>query len=62
MENQLSHALDVLRNQEIPIVFITAHDEAIRLRMLERGAVECLFKPLSDTALLRALNTALVMN
>jgi FixJ family two-component response regulator len=49
-----------LRGQEIPIVFITAHkDEAVRPRMLERGAVECLFKPFSDTALLGALNAAL---
>jgi CheY-like chemotaxis protein len=49
-----------LRRQEIPIVFITAQrDEAVRARMLEQGAVECLFKPFSDTALLRALNLAL---
>lgn len=49
-----------LRRQEIPIVFITAHrDEAVRSRMLEHGAVECLFKPFSDTALLQALNVAL---
>jgi FixJ family two-component response regulator len=48
------------RRQEIPIVFITAHrDENIRPRLLEQGAVECLFKPFSDTALLEALNTAL---
>jgi FixJ family two-component response regulator len=51
------------RAQEIPIVFITAHgDEAIRPRLLERGAVECLFKPFSDTALLKALHTALRVN
>ena len=49
-----------LRRQRIPIVFITAHaDEDIRSRMLEHGAVECLFKPFSDTALLGALNAAL---
>jgi FixJ family two-component response regulator len=48
-----------LRRQEIPIVFITAHgDDAVRPRPLERGAVECLSKPFSDAALLRALNTA----
>jgi FixJ family two-component response regulator len=49
-----------LRRQEIPIVFITAvEDEAFRARVLEQGAaVECLFKPFSDTALLRALNAA----
>ncbi len=49
-----------LRRQEIPIVFITAQrDETLRARMLEQGAVECLFKPFSDTALLEALNAAL---
>ncbi len=50
----------LLRRQAIPIVFITAHgDAALRLRMLEQGAVECLFKPFSDTALLGAIQTAL---
>ena len=49
-----------LRQQEIPIVFITAHsDETDRPRLLEQGAVACLFKPFSDTALLDALNAAL---
>jgi len=48
-----------LREQEIPIVFITAQtDETLRTRSLERGAVECLFKPFSDTALFEALNSA----
>ena len=48
------------RRQEIPIVFITAHGgESVRPRLLEQGAVECLFKPFSDTALLKALNAAL---
>ena len=48
------------RQQAIPIVFITAHrDRNIRPRLLEEGAVECLFKPFSDTALLEALNAAL---
>jgi FixJ family two-component response regulator len=48
------------RRQEIPIVFITAHgDETIRPRVLEQGAVECLFKPFSETALREALNAAL---
>ena len=49
-----------LRRQEIPIVFITALvDETVRPRMLAQGAVECLFKPFSETALLEALNAAL---
>ncbi len=48
------------RRQEIPIVFITAHgDRTIRPRLLEQGAVECLFKPFSDTALFDALNAAI---
>ena len=52
-----------LRDQEIPIVFITAHhDETVRPRVLAQGAVECLFKPFSDTALLNALNAALRVN
>lgn len=47
----------------IPIVFITAHgDENIRKRLLGQGAVECLFKPFSETDLLTALRTALRMN
>ena len=48
------------RRQEIPIVFITAHEDGtIRPQLLARGAVECLFKPFSETALLDALNAAL---
>jgi FixJ family two-component response regulator len=49
-----------LRRREIPIVFITANrNDATRRRVLEHGAVECLFKPFSDIALLEALNAAL---
>jgi FixJ family two-component response regulator len=48
-----------VRGQEIPIIFITAQaDEAVRQRALGQGAVECLFKPFSDTALFEALNAA----
>ena len=48
------------RGQDIPIVYITAHkDDAVRPRLLEQGAVECLFKPFSETALLDAVNAAL---
>jgi FixJ family two-component response regulator len=44
---------------DLPVIFITAQqDESVRAQMLEQGAVECLFKPFSDTALLAALNTA----
>jgi FixJ family two-component response regulator len=49
-----------LRGQSIPIVFITAHSSgSVRSRLMKQGAVECLFKPFSDTALLDALNAAL---
>jgi FixJ family two-component response regulator len=49
-----------LRRQEIPIVFITAYgDEAVRQRILESGAVECLFKPFQESALIEALKAAL---
>jgi len=48
------------RRQKIPIVFITGTgDETVRPLVLERGAVECLFKPFSEAALLEALNAAL---
>ena len=48
------------RRQEIPIVFITANgDKTVRPRLLAQGAVECLFKPFSETALLDALNAAI---
>jgi FixJ family two-component response regulator len=56
---QLQRELAV-RRQEIPVVFITAHgDASVRPQVLAQGAVECLFKPFSDTALLQAVNTAL---
>lgn len=43
--------------RKIPIVFITAHgDEDICQRLRRSGAVECLLKPFTDTALLDALN------
>ena len=48
------------RHVEIPIVFITAQgDEMIRKRVLRQGAVECLFKPFGEAALLKALGAAL---
>jgi FixJ family two-component response regulator len=50
----------IRRRQEIPVVFITAGgDESVRPRLVAQGAVECLFKPFSETALLDALNAAL---
>lgn len=48
---------------DIPVVFITAQEDAtVRPRMLAQGAVDCLFKPFSEQALLTALKAALVSN
>ena len=48
------------RKIKIPIIFITARrDETAGLRLIEQGAIACLIKPFSDTALLEALNSAL---
>jgi FixJ family two-component response regulator len=48
------------RRMQTPIIFITAHqDEAVRREIVDQGAVECLLKPFTDTALLDALNEAL---
>ena len=50
------------RQPGIPIVFITANgDKTVRPRLLAQGAVECLFKPFSEAALLDALDAALGM-
>ena len=47
-------------NRNIPTVFITAHGDATaRLQALKDGAVEYLFKPFSEQALLNAINEAL---
>ncbi len=55
LQQELTH-----RRQKIPIVFITGHgDGTVCPRLLARGAVECLFKPFSEAALLDALNAAL---
>ena len=52
----------IRRRQQIPIVFITAHEaSAVRPRLLARGAVACLSKPFGETALVDALNVALEM-
>jgi FixJ family two-component response regulator len=48
------------RQRDIPTVFITGQtDRTIRSRMIEQGAVDCLFKPFSDAALHEALKAAL---
>ena len=49
-----------VREQSIPIVFITAQrDGSVRPRLIAQGAVDCLFKPFEPTDLLEALNAAL---
>ena len=54
LQRELKH-----RGREIPIIFITAStDQNVRPQLIEQGAIECLFKPFSDTALLKAINTA----
>ena len=48
------------RGKAIPIVFITAEgDKSLHPRLIAAGAVACLFKPFSDTALLDAVEAAL---
>jgi FixJ family two-component response regulator len=48
------------RRQETPIIFITAdRNEALRKRLLKRGAVACLFKPIGIADLLTSLKIAL---
>ena len=55
LKRELQH-----RGKALPVVFITANsDEALRPRLLELGAVDCLFKPFTDTALLAAVSSAL---
>ena len=54
LQNELA-----IRQQRIPIIFITAQrDEAIRPRLLKLGAVECLLKPFNEPDLLEAINLA----
>ena len=49
-----------LREQSIPIVFITGQGDAMtRPNLIAAGAVDCLFKPFEPTDLLAALHTAL---
>ena len=48
------------RRQAIPIVYITARrDVGLRPRLLDQGAVDCLFKPFGEAALLNAVRAAL---
>ena len=54
----------VASSYDIPIIFITAHgdDAEARSRALKGGAVAYLLKPLSEEAVLDAVNTALTPN
>jgi FixJ family two-component response regulator len=48
-----------IRHVVVAVIFITAHvDDALRCRLIEEGAVECLFKPFSEKALNSALQAA----
>ena len=48
------------RNHDIPIVFMTANaDGDLCPKVLRRGAVACLRKPFSETAMIEAVSAAL---
>jgi FixJ family two-component response regulator len=48
----------IRRRHEIRIIFITAFvDEAVRKRVIQRGAADCLFKPFTEATLMEALDT-----
>lgn len=50
------------RGSRVPIVFITAsHDMTVHSQLVAAGAVDVLFKPFSEAALVDALNRALKM-
>ncbi len=49
-----------VRKRTIPIIFVTAmRDDVVRTRLIQRGAVDCLFKPFSEDELHLALRVAL---
>jgi FixJ family two-component response regulator len=47
------------RGYDIPTIFITAHADFSSQPDMREGAVDCLLKPFSETALLEALKRAL---
>jgi FixJ family two-component response regulator len=54
LQQELSH-----RGLRIPVIFITAHADAnVRAGLLQKGAVDCLFKPFGDQELRAALDRA----
>ena len=56
---ELQHQM-VAANWRIPIVFVTAHaDDDARARALAAGAVDFLYKPFYEEALLTAIDAAL---
>ena len=50
-----------ISQRHLPVIFITAHgaDDDVRARALRDGAVDYLLKPLTEDAVLGAVNTAL---
>ena len=51
------------QDKRIPIIFITAtEDDTVRTRVVKLGAIACLRKPFSDTALLEALSSVTARN
>jgi FixJ family two-component response regulator len=54
------HQQLIAHHSEIPVVFITAHEEqSIHVQMLEGRARDVLIKPFSEEALLKAIDQAL---
>jgi FixJ family two-component response regulator len=50
----------IRRGKAFPVIFITAQgDQSLHPRLIAAGAVACLFKPFSDTALLGAVEVAM---
>ena len=48
------------RNQDIPVVFITAHSDPKSLPPISRrAAIACLIKPFTETAIVEAVRAAL---
>jgi FixJ family two-component response regulator len=53
------HGELVKRGYSIPTIFMSAHPEFASLPDMREGAVDCLLKPFSETALLGALKKTL---